>query len=167
MTTAFDQLNDNARIWIFQSSAPIDPGIEQVLLDEIDAFLKKWAAHGADLMASATLLHRQFIVLGIDEQFNMASGCSIDSMMRFMQELAEKHNLNLFDRTLLAFLKQNKVETVELKALKSLIAQGYFENGVLFFNNTVQTKGDLQKNWLVKPEESWLKRYFDSAKSVL
>lgn len=166
MRKAFEELTDQSRIWIFQSKANFGEKSEQIIV-ETDQFLQKWAAHGAQLMASCTIEFDQFLIIAIDEDFNMASGCSIDSMTRFVQELAARHNLDLFDRSKLAFLKNDEVVLVDMKEVKGLVNQGFFNNQTQFFNNNIQTKAQLKSEWLVKPEESWLKRYFQAAKSVL
>jgi len=167
MRKAFEELSDKSRIWIFQSNSKIDDSTSEKILTETDHFLQKWAAHGNALLASSTIEYNQFLIIATDEDFNLASGCSIDSMTRFIQELAQKFNLNLFDRSKLAFLKSGNVELVDMKSMKELVSQGYFDSEMLFFNNNINTKDQLRKEWLVKPEESWLSRYFQSAKSVL
>lgn len=167
MRKAFEELSDKSRIWIFQSSTKIDDATSEKILAETDDFLQKWAAHGNALLASSTVEYNQFLIIATDEDFNMASGCSIDSMTRFVQELAQKFHLNLFDRTKLAFLKSESVELVDMKSMKELVSQGYFDSEMLFFNNNISTKNQLRNEWLVKPEESWLSRYFQASKSVL
>lgn len=166
MRKAFEELSDKSRVWIFQSTAPLGAKSEGIL-QEADQFLQQWAAHGAALLASSTIEYDHFLIIATDEDFNMASGCSIDSMTRFVQELAERHQLDLFDRSKLAFLKEKEVLLIDMKGMKEKVSQGFFDSEMLFFNNNIGTKAQLQNEWLVKPEESWLSRYFQSAKSVL
>jgi len=80
--------------------------------------------------------------------------------------LAKKHDVELFDRTKLAFNKEGEIVLVEMNKMKTLVAEGFFTSETLFFNNNIQTKAQLNSEWLVKPEESWLNRYFAVAKSV-
>lgn len=165
MRAIFDELSDKSRIWIFQSGQPLIGKAEQIT-QEADAFLQQWAAHGSQLKASCHVAYNHFLIIAIDEDFNMASGCSIDSMTRFVQELAKKHDVELFDRTKLAFNKEGEIVLVEMNKMKTLVAEGFFTSETLFFNNNIQTKAQLNSEWLVKPEESWLNRYFAVAKSV-
>lgn len=165
MRATFDELSDKSRIWIFQSTQPFDDKAGQIT-EEANAFLQQWAAHGSQLKASCHVAHNQFLIIAIDEDFNMASGCSIDSMTRFIQDLAKKHAVELFDRTKLAFNKDGVVVLVEMNEMKKLVAEGFFTDQTFFFNNNIKTKAQLNSEWLVKPEESWLKRYFQVAKSV-
>lgn len=167
MRKAFEELTDQSRIWIFQSTTSLTDQQQQKIIEETDLFLQKWAAHGAQLLASCTIEFDRFLIIAIDEDFNMASGCSIDSMTRFVQELAGKHNIDLFDRSKLAFLQGEKIVLVDMKEVKELVNQGFFNDQTQFINNNIQTKNQLKTEWLVKPEESWLKRYFQAAKSVL
>ena len=167
MRKTFEDLKSSSRIWIFQSSKSINVSKQNHILEETDVFLNQWAAHGAQLLASCTIEYDHFLIIATDEDFNMASGCSIDSMTRFVQELAQKHELNLFDRSLLAFKKGEEIILVNMTKMKELVTQGFFSSEMLFFNNNIQTKAQLENEWLVKPEESWLSRYFKPAKSVL
>lgn len=166
MRTEFESLSDQSRIWIYQSKVKIDAPLAKTILAETDAFLQRWAAHGADLLASASIQYDQFLILATDENFNMASGCSIDSMVRFIQDLEQKFNLGLFDRTTLAFKKGDIVETHPMQNMKNLVESDYFTDNFYYFDNNIQTKGQLKSDWLVKPEESWLKKYFKPLKSV-
>ncbi len=166
MRTAFESLSEESKIWVFQSSKAIDESTAHNILTETDTFLHQWAAHGADLLASATIEFNRFLIIGIDQEFNMASGCSIDSMVRFVQGIEQKYNLGLFDRTKLVFKKQNQLEICEMNEMKNLVAENFFDSETLYFNNNIDKKGQLKTDWLVNPEETWLKKYFQTAKSV-
>lgn len=167
MKEEFSKLSPNSRIWIYQSAQKIDPAVQTRILEASQQFLKEWAAHGSQLLASATIEHDHFLIIAVDENFNMASGCSIDSQFRFVQDLEKQFNLDLFDRTQLAFLKEGRVDIQPMKNMQKLIQKGYFEGDVFFFDNNIKTKSELEENWRILPEESWLKRYFKKANSVL
>ena len=166
MRTEFESLSDRSRIWVYQSKEKLDASTAKNILDEANTFLQQWAAHGADLMASVTIEYDRFLILATDENFNMASGCSIDSKVRFVQGLDQKYQLDLFDRTLLAFKKDERIEMHLMQEMKKLVESDYFTDKTYYFNNNIQTKGQLKSDWLVKPEESWLKKYFKPLKSV-
>lgn len=167
MKEEFSKLSPNSRIWIYQSAQKIDPAAQTEILKATQQFLKEWAAHGSQLLASATIEHDHFLIIAVDENFNMASGCSIDSQFRFVQDIEKQFDLDLFDRTQLAFYRDDKVDIQPMKNMTELIAQGYFEGDVYFFDNNIKTKSELAERWRILPEESWLKRYFKKANSVL
>ncbi len=167
MRKKFDELSQNSRIWIYQSDRAICEEEATRMIQDTDEFLHQWAAHGSDLLASATILYDHFLVLAVDEGFNMTSGCSIDSQVRFIQEIAKKYKIDLFNRTNLAFWKSNQVELIPMSDMKSQVEKDYFAEEVKFFDNNINKKEELENKWLVDPKESWLKRYFQTAKSVL
>lgn len=167
MKEEFSKLSPNSRIWIYQSTQKIDPKEQKKILEAAQQFLKDWAAHGSQLLASATIEHDHFLIIAVDENFNMASGCSIDSQFRFVQDLEKQFGLNLFDRTQLAFYKNGEVDIQPMNKISELIDQGYFEDTIHFFDNNIKNKSELAEKWHVLPEESWLKRYFKKANSVL
>ena len=44
---SFDRLPDDARLWVFAAARPLDGEQQRALLARADAFLDRWAAHGA------------------------------------------------------------------------------------------------------------------------
>lgn len=166
MIASFDKLSANSRIWIYQSDRPITAEEQIQIRNKSAVFLKSWAAHGQDLLASAEVIDDYFLIISTDESFNMASGCSIDTSFRFIQELGSSFQIDFFNRANLAFSIQGKVELIDMKTLKEKIEQGNIQASSLFYNNSIRTLGELRDNWRVKAEESWLKRYFKAAESV-
>ena len=90
MLIPFTDLPDQARVWIYQASRPFSKEEKADITQEIQAFLKQWAAHGSDLVTSYEIPYDQFIVIGLNEEVQGATGCSIDSSVRFIQILESK-----------------------------------------------------------------------------
>ena len=87
MYVPFDQLPDEARIWIYPSNRKMsDEEVEQIKALMAD-FLQQWTAHGQNLNAGFELPHNRFIVIGLDQSNAAASGCSIDASVHFIQEI--------------------------------------------------------------------------------
>jgi len=166
MLTAFEKMNDNSRIWIYQSDRPISSVEKQSLMKDLALFLKQWAAHGSDLAASGDIIDDHFLIICTDETFTQASGCSIDSSVQFVQGLGQKYNIDFFQRTNLAFWQDERVNLVKLNELKNLVANEKVTADTLFYENTIQSKGQLHTQWRVKASETWLKRYFKATVNV-
>src|SRR5688572_30363145 len=64
----FDQLPSDARLWIFAAERPLSTSESRRILDEADAFIDQWAAHGVPLTAGRDLRHNQFVLVGVDER---------------------------------------------------------------------------------------------------
>lgn len=166
MLTDFNRLSSNSRVWIYQSDRVLTGAEQDKILNELSVFLDKWAAHGNNLMASGTILHGTFLIISTDESFNMASGCSIDTSFRFVQDLGAKMQVDFFQRMNLAFLIEGEVLILKMSDLKNKIKEGVIKNDSLFFDNTIQNKFELETNWCVKAAETWLARYFNTSVSV-
>lgn len=165
MNIPFEEMPDDARIWIYQADRPLTEQEEGFINKSTDTFLKEWAAHGAGLNASFSILYGQFLVIAVDEAIVKASGCSIDKQVRFIQYLETELLLNFMDRNKVAFLQEDNssdkvtVITASMNELKLKVAEGKIHPKSLTFNNLVQTKGQLEDGWIVAAEDSWLKRY--------
>lgn len=83
----FEKLPDDARVWVFGTAAPVDEIDAGRMLAEVDAFLLQWKAHGHPLTAAREWRDERFLVIGVDQQTEGASGCSIDGLFRILQGL--------------------------------------------------------------------------------
>lgn len=163
MYAPFETLDASARVWVYQANRRFTPEEEHVVSDTLSAFTHAWVAHGNPLKTSFTILYNQFIVLAADENFNEASGCSIDLSVRVIRQLDQQFSLGLFERTNVAFLKDGVPEIIPLAALgNALQAQRWNENSQVF-NNVVATIGELQTRWILAAGQTWLKRYLTRA----
>jgi hypothetical protein len=84
------------------------------------------------------------------------SGCSTDGSVRLIKEIEQRFGVNLFDRLMLAFRIKDKVQTVPLSQLPYALENGFIDEETLYFNNTVQTKEELETRWLIPLKDSWL-----------
>ena len=160
MLAKFEELPETARVWIYQADELLNA--EQIVVIEARAtdFCSQWAAHGTALSSAFKVLHEKFLVLAVDEGVNMASGCSIDSSVRFIKILEQELGVNFFDRTKVAFLINEQIFTTDLKEIKNEIGNGIIDQETLTFNMQAQNLGEFNKNWLVPAGASWMKRYF-------
>lgn len=161
MFAPFETLADSARVWIYQATRRFTETEKNTISDILTTFTHEWVAHGNPLKTSFTVLYDQFIVLAADENFNEASGCSIDSSVRVIRQLDEQFSLGLFDRTKIVFLKDGQLDIIPLNELSGTLAEGRWEPDSLFFNNVLSTKGQLKNNWIVQANQTWLKRYLN------
>jgi hypothetical protein len=160
MLVAFKDLPETARVWIYQSDKNLASSQIDDLKEQAKAFCEQWSAHSTPLKSAYKILHDKFLVLAVDEGFNMASGCSIDSSVRFVKNVEQQIGVNFFDRTQVAFLIDDNVYTTGLHAIKDEISSGKIEPDTLTFNLQAENVAEFHKNWLVPAQESWMKRYF-------
>ena len=158
MFVPFDSLEDSARAWVYQSGRKLTEAEKSTISDVLLTFTQQWAAHGNPLKTSFKIFHDQFIVLAADENFEQASGCSIDGAVRTIQQIDQKYGLSLFDRTKVGFLKDQILVINQNDLIKSL-EQGIWRHDTLTYNNVVKTKEELFTSWVIPADQTWLKRY--------
>lgn len=160
MNVSFIDLGPESRIWIYQSSRKLSPEEQQFITEKTGVFLTEWTAHGNELQAGMNIFYDRFIVIGVNEAANEASGCSIDKSVHFMRMLGEALNLNLLDRSVIAIRQNIDIELINFTEIKQLISQGRISADSRVFNHAITTKEELDAQWEQPITESWLKRYF-------
>ncbi len=160
MFLPFNQLPESARVWVYQSNRDLTSAEHEAIAEQLTSFCDEWSAHGAGLKSSFQILHNRFIVIAVDEDYNMATGCSIDSSINQIKHIENKFGLNFMDRTQVAFYIDDKLYIESLSAIKSKVNEGVISAETKTFNNLVETVGDFKAGWMVSASNSWLKRYF-------
>ncbi|MEC8323799.1 MAG: hypothetical protein VXZ57_03925 [Bacteroidota bacterium] len=74
MTVEFSSLPQTARIWIYQCNRSFTLDEIQEISNKLQTFLEGWTAHGADLKAAFEIRYKRFIVIGLDQNQQLASG---------------------------------------------------------------------------------------------
>ena len=146
-----------SRVWLYQSRRLFS--ISEVLqLEEIlNDFVKEWLSHGSGVKGFASVFFGQFIILMADETETAVGGCSTDSSVRMIKSIEVKFGVHLFDRQSLALVVKDKVQLLPYTQLAYAVENGFIGPETLYFNNTVQTKAELEKNWIIPVKSSWLK----------
>lgn len=145
-----------SRVWIYQSSRLFTLSEALEIESLLNRFSAEWRSHGAEVNAYCNLFFGQFVVLMADETTAGVSGCSTDSSVRFIKELGQKFGVDFFNRTTLAFLVKDKIQSLPLAQLQYGIDNGFINGDTLYFNNLVQTKDELENKWIIPLKESWL-----------
>jgi hypothetical protein len=159
MFIPFDTLPSDARLWIYQSDRALNEEEEKFLTSELKAFCEQWQAHGQPLQTSFKIEHHHFVILAVDENYNDASGCSIDGSVRILKSMQQEKDIDFFNRSRVAFLLEGEIKSFPLPELKNLFASGRLAASSPTFNNLVATKSDFDKGWLTTVEKSWLVKY--------
>ena len=118
-------------------------------------------AHGVPLMAGRDLRHNQFVLVGVDERAAGVSGCSIDALVRRMQQLEKVLGLELVNNAPVLYREGNAIERVSRDRFAELAASGTVGPSTRVFDNTLTRVGDLLAGkWEVKAADAWHARAF-------
>jgi len=159
MFVNFEELPEDARIWIYQSNRAFNDEEITELKIRLADFLEEWSAHGASLKAAYTLPYNRFIVIGLDQSQAEASGCSIDASVHFIQKLQDLYEVDLLDKMNVTFKQGQYLAYKDLKEFKSLVKNKAVSANTIVFNNLVNTKKDFKENWEVPLKDSWHSRF--------
>jgi hypothetical protein len=161
MNLAFQALlpadfDPSSRVWIYQSNRIFSLSEALELESMLANFTESWQSHGEAVKGFATLFFGQFLLLMADETAAGVSGCSTDSSVRLVKQIEQRFGVSLFDRQTLAFIRNDKIELLPLSQLKYAFENSFLKEDTPYFNNLVQTKAQLETNWLIPLKDSWL-----------
>lgn len=132
----------------------------------LEDFVSNWKSHADEVKGYANLFFGQFIVLMADETATGVSGCSTDSSVRLIKAIEEKFKVNLFDRQNLAFVVKDKIQLLPLSQLQYAVQNNFITADTLYFNNTVLSKKELEDNWIIPVQQSWLGKRIELSTEV-
>jgi hypothetical protein len=161
-----DNFSPGSKVWIYQSSRIFSLSEAFEAEDMIHKFIDSWQSHGAPVKGAGHLFFGQFIILMADETATSVGGCSTDSSVRLIKEIEQKMGVSMFDRTSLAFVIKDRIQLLPLSQLQYAFDNGFINGDTLYFNNLVYTKKELENNWIVTINNSWLKNKISLSKPV-
>ena len=71
-----------------------------------------------------------------------------------------KLNINLLDSGKVAYLEGENVRVAFLPDIKKHVVEGSLQSNSKMFNPSVSKIADLNDQWLIEANKSWLKKYF-------
>ena len=135
--TLFPALPDESRVWLYLADRPLSEEEETWFNNELALFLASWSAHNKQLQCDGVVLFAQYVVLVVNEGFEKASGCSIDSSTHFMKKAGTALNIDFFNRLFVMQLEGDSLMRVPYANVK---------NGS-YLSPFVENLGDLKKQW--------------------
>lgn len=160
MNVPFENLPDDARVWIYQANRPFTIAELEEVKAATAQFLEQWTAHGSDLHAGVAFPYNRFIVIGLDQGTAGATGCSIDSSVRFIQSLEAAYSIDLLDKMNVTFKNGEYLAHKELNDFKKMAKDKSVTAKTIVFNNLVATVGEFKEFWEVPAADSWHARFF-------
>ncbi len=150
----------NSKVWIYQSNRTLSDIESTEIETALKNFSKEWTAHKQELKATGKVLLNRFLILIVDESLNLASGCSIDSSVKFIREIESRFQLSLLDRSGLLFEENEKLFDLQLSQLNEKISSGEIQPTTFYFNNTVTSLNEMKNNWKIQVKDSWIASRF-------
>ena len=155
MLVEFDNLPKESRVWIYASEQKLTDTMQDFILNSIYDHLREWEAHKVALVAGVKIIESHFIIVGLDEGRNEASGCSVDSLQHKIQEIEKDLSISLMNR-LNVFCIVDGI----IICIPSIDLIGNVNKETLFYDLTIQNKSQIDS--FLKPiGEGWCANLLD------
>jgi len=161
MLVKFENLEDDARVWIYQASREFSESEVDEIKAKTEAFISSWKRHGEDLKASFKIKYNQFIIIAVDENYNEVSGCSIDASVNLIKKLEKDLLIDLTNKLNISFKDNDNINVISMSDFQKYSKLKKITSNTVVFNNMVNTKRDFEQNWEVTADKSWHKRFLE------
>lgn len=160
MYIPFEELPDDAKIWIYQSNRKLTDDEVESITSKCQDFVENWAAHGTSLAASFVIKYNRFIIFAVNQEVQQATGCSIDASVHFIQQLEQQFAIELLDKMNVTYRSGEHIAHKSLLDFKKMAKEKAVSEHTIVFNNLVNTKVEWEEFWEVPANESWHSRFF-------
>lgn len=143
------------RVIIFPASRQFTTKEVKEITEQLYDFLATWQAHGKPLSSSFKIEHKQFIIITVDEEVAVASGCSRDDLSGFMRKIDAEYNFGLFDRMKASYVIDDQIYTEKLSDFKAKVRNGEISSEAQVFDFSKDTYLTFLHGFLLPLKESW------------
>jgi hypothetical protein len=160
MYIPIEELPLDSKIWIYPTSRKLsDLEAEEISNLTLD-FITNWEAHNNPLQASFVLKYNRFLILAVNQEVQIATGCSIDKSVAFIQSLEQKYQIELLDKMNVTYKQGENIAHKSLIDFKKMAKEKSVTKNTIVFNNLVNTLEEWHEYWEVPASESWHQRFF-------
>ncbi len=165
MTTTFDALPDDARLWVFTFSRALTAAEEKALVDAMQPFIETWESHRRPVEAALGVAERHFVTIAAQIPGGDVSGCGIDALVRHLEDAADRLGVPLASGMDVALRgRDGNVQVMDRPTLKRLIQDGTVGADTPVFDASITTLGAWRGGAFVTPlTQSWMARYLAAA----
>tara|TARA_B100000945_G_C20417128_1_gene615731 strand:+ start:797 stop:1297 length:501 start_codon:yes stop_codon:yes gene_type:complete len=159
MYVSFNLLPPNAKVWIYQSDSNLSSTDVELIEKEVKFFLNNWSSHNKEIESSFEIRYNRFLIIGLNENINSASGCSIDKSVNFIKNLQSILKVNFLNRLDVAYKIGNEINSISLLEFQTMIRKNKLSKDSIVYNNMIDTKKLYLNNWETTIENSWHKKF--------
>ncbi len=160
MYIPFENLPEESKIWIYQCNRKFSEEEIAAIESSLQFFLENWASHGTSLEASYQIKYNRFIIIAVNQEVQVATGCSIDASVQFIQNLEQKYSVDLLDKMNVSFKQGEFITHKTLLEFKKLAKDKSVSENTIVFNNLVNSIEEMNESWEVAAIDSWHGRFF-------
>ena len=131
----FQNLHPLSRIWLYISPEKININTQNNISLLFKDFYGNWKSHGQPVNGQLKFIKENLLVVGADYFPNGMCGRAVDAQVRFINKINEEFNLDLLNRTNIAFVKENSIVVYNYNSLDVVIKEGSVEKSTIYCNN--------------------------------
>jgi len=161
MLVDFKELPDTSRVWVYQANRSFSVDELEEIKDKLNVFIKQWTAHGSDLRAGYDIKYKRFITIGLDQDLNQATGCSIDASVHFIQQMEKDYKVDLMDKMNVSYKQGEFIAYKSLVDFKKMAKNRSVSPNTIVFNNLVTNISEYKSDWEVPARDSWHNRFLN------
>lgn len=155
MLVPFQNLPDDARLWVFASERPLSSDEVAALRQDLASFLTDWKAHGAAVEAGFEIQDDHFVLIASTNAMADPSGCSIDAMTRFVREHGQKIGVNFMPGGRVYFRQGDKVNVADRPSFKALALTGAVNAETRVFDTMLTSVAAYRESWEAPAGSTW------------
>ena len=153
---SFEQLPDDARVWVFGAAGAMSLPASERLLAAVDEFLSQWNAHGSPLVCAREWRDDRFLAVGVDQSMEGASGCSIDGLFRTLQRLEPELGTTLLGAGRVYYREGGGAVAVATRpGFRELSRDGKVGEETLVFDTSLTSAAAWREEFERPAKESW------------
>jgi hypothetical protein len=138
----FDNLHPQAKIWLYLSPIKIDNDIQNNISSLFKDFVDNWKSHGLSVNGQLSFVKDNLLIVGADYFPNGMCGRAVDAQVRFVNNINEQFNLDLLNRTNIAFLKEDSIIVHNYSNLDALVMNGSVNENTIYCNTLSDKNSD-------------------------
>ena len=155
-------LPEGARVWMYTANRVLTDTECKAVQTALSAFRESWAAHGSPLRSESAILLNQVVVLAVDEEPQIATGCSIDASVEALRGLNEAAptlaDLDVLDRSWVVYKEEKGTPEWKRARLHDFWAMrkaGTLTDDTQILDSTLTNLGALRKEGVKRLADSW------------
>lgn len=162
MVASVADLPATSRVWVYNLDRFLTDSETQSIDHDLQRFLADWTAHNDSLKAASNIRFHRHIVILVDENVASASGCSIDSSVRFIKKLGQHYSFDAFDRLNYTYLDGDEPKIISHYDLQEAYDAHLIADDTIFVNPLVKSKSEYQDAFIVPLKDSFLNRFVEN-----
>jgi len=149
MLVEFSKISDESKVWIYSSEKKLNMNQIEYIENKISNHLVNWQSHKKDIEAAVNIVENRFVIIAVDETKVSASGCSIDSLYRLIQDIELQLSISLLNRLNVYCVINDNIVCLPISSLKDKV-----DSSTLFYDLTINNKFQLS-NFLKPIKNGW------------